>query len=196
MGWLKSKLLTVFGRIKVSKYPMWLSYCPTTYKVKGEQIRQAIKVLKPGYVIGRGYDDYLDGWFIPGDYSHTCICTVNNDTEQYIIHSMAQGVFQQDLIDFLRCDRFVIFKAKKYLVKAVKIAKSLVGKKYDFSIKDGNNAYYCHEMVAACFPDSKIEEVKVGLGKRAYTIDSFINSPDFEIIYEYNPNKDKYGEIK
>ena len=59
MGWLKSKLLTIFGRIKVSKYPMWLSYSPTTYKVKGEQIRQAIKLLKPGYVIGRGYDERL-----------------------------------------------------------------------------------------------------------------------------------------
>jgi len=195
-GWLKRKLLTIFGKIKVSKYPMWISYSPTTYKVRGEHVRAAIEVLKPGYVVGRGYDGYVDGWFIPGEYSHTGICTKNNEKEQFIIHSMAQGVFQQDLIDFLKCDRFVIFKPRKFCQKAVQIAKSLVGKKYDFDIKDGNDAYYCHEMTAACFPNLNIEEVKVGLGKKAYTIDSFINSKDFEIVYEYNPNKEKYGQIK
>ena len=159
--WLKETFLTIFGKIKVSKYPMWLSYSPTTYKVKGEQYRQAVEVLKPGYVIGRGYDDYLDGWFIPGDYSHTCICSANNELYQYVIHAMSQGVFQQDLIDFLKCDRFVIFKPKKYLQKAVKIAKSLIGQKYDFSFKSGNGRYYCHELTRSCFPDLDVKETKV-----------------------------------
>lgn len=195
-AWLKRKLLTIFGRIKISKYPMWLSYSPTTYKVRGEQVRQAIEVLKPGYVIGRGYDDYLDGFFIPGDYSHTGICTTNNCWDQYVIHSMAQGVFQQDLIDFLKCDRFVIFKPRKYCQKAVKIAKSMLGRKYDFDIKDNNSEYYCHELTAACFPDLDIKEIRIAGIKKAYTIDSFIDSPDFEIVYEYNPNKEKYGKIK
>ena len=167
---------------------MWLSYNPITYKVKGEHYRQAIKVLKPGYVIGRGYDDYLDGYFIPGDYSHTSICVSNNNEEASVIHSMAPGVFKQDLIDFLRCDRFVIFKPKSGLKKAVNIAKTLVGRKYDFDFRAGNNSYYCHEMVAECFPCLNIPKFK-SYGKETYTIQSFINSSDFEIVYEFNPKK-------
>lgn len=194
-SWLKRKILTIFGRIKISKYPMWLSYCPTTYKVRGEQYREAVEVLESGYVIGRGYDSYLDGYFIPGDYSHTCLCSKIGEWEQFVIHSMAHGVFQQDLIDFLRCDRFVIFKPKKCLRKAVNIAKKLIGKPYDFSFKEGNGKYYCHEMTAKCFPDLNIKPVKIAFGKEAYTIQSFIDSPDFEIVYEYNPNKDKFGKI-
>ena len=183
---LKEKLLTVFGSIKVSKYPMWVSYSPTTYKAKGKQYREVVDLLKPGYVLGRGYDDYLDGYFIPGNYSHSGICARMGDNIETVIHSMSCGVFEQDLIDFLRCDRFVIFKPRKGLRNAVKIAHSLIGKKYDFDFVVGNNSYYCHEMVAKCYPDLDIKPVKTLFGKMAYTIDSFIQSPDFEIVYEFN----------
>lgn len=194
-NWLKKTFLTIFGRIKVSKYPLWFSYSPTTYLAKGKQFREAVEVLKPGYVIARGYNDYLDGYFIPGQYSHTCICSKLSEWEQYIIHSMAYGVFQQDLIDFLRCDKFVIFKPRKHLKKAVRIAKSLIGRNYDFDFKNGNDGLYCHEMTAKCFPDLDIKPIKIGFGKEVYTVDSFINSPDFEIVYEFNTIKESCGKI-
>lgn len=190
--WLKEKILTIFGKIKVSKYPLWLTYNPSTFQAKGDQYRKAVEILEPGYIIGRGYEDYLDGYFIPGDYSHSCICSSMLTNGQKIIHSMAYGVFEEDLIDFLRCDRFVIFKPKKCLKKAVKIAKSLIGKKYDFDFDLENNKYYCHEFCATCYPDLDIKPIKTKYGKEAYTIDSFINSKDFEIVYEFNPKKDKY----
>ena len=194
--WLREKFLTIFGRIKISKYPMWFSYSPTTFLAKGRQFREAVEVLQPGYVIGRGYTDYLDGYFIPGQYSHTGICVKNSEWEQSMIHAMSVGVFQQDLVDFLRCDRFIIFKPRKDLKKAVRIAKSLVGRPYDFDFKTNNKAYYCHELTAYCFPNLKIEQMNVMFGKKAYTIDSFINSPDFEVVYEFDPRKEKFGCIR
>jgi len=184
---LKKHFLTIFGKIKVSKYPMWLSYNPTTFLAKGEQYREAVEVLQPGYIIGRGYTDYLDVWFIPGNYSHTCICTKVGEWDQKIVHAMSCGVFEQDLIDFLRCDRFIIFKPKKFRQKAIKLAKSFVGREYDFDFKIGNDKLYCHELCARCYPDLQLEPENVGFGKKAYTIQSFVKSPDFEVVYEFNP---------
>ena len=108
---------------------------------------------------------------------------------------MSQGVFQQDLIDFLRCDRIVVFKPKKDLIKAVKIAKSKIGSPYDFNFKLNNDAYYCHELVAACYPNLEIPTFR-SYGRDVYTIHSFIKSPDFEIVYEFDPKREKLGPIK
>lgn len=195
---IKKKILTILGRIKISKYPLFISYCPTSYKVRGKQFRELKDLLKPGYVIGRGYSDYLDGYFIPGEYSHTSICYKNDKMDQLVIHAMAHGVFQEDLIDFLRCDKIIVFKPKKYLKKATSIAKKLIGKPYDFDFDNNNGCYYCHEMTAKCFPDLDVQEITVSkfLNKKAYTIDSFIKSNDFEVVYEYNPSKGKFGIIK
>lgn len=189
--WLWKKFLTIFGRIKVSKYPMWLSYNPTTFLAKGEQYRKAVQFLKPGYVIARGYNDYLDGYFIPGDYTHSGICTECNSESQQMIHSMSCGVFQEDVVDFLRCDKFIIFKPRKCLKKAIRKAKSLIGQQYDFTFNLDNGAYYCHELIAVCYKDLDIKTVKATFGKEAYTVQSFIDSPDFEVVYEYNPEKKK-----
>ena len=51
-------------------------------------------------------------------------------------------------------------------------------------------------MTAYCFPGLKIDQVDVMFGKKAYTIDSFINSPDFEVVYEFDPKKEKFGCIR
>ena len=61
------KLLTIFGDIKVYKYPFFLIYQPKGYRVTGYEIEKILNVIKPGDILVRGYYDYLDGKFIPGE---------------------------------------------------------------------------------------------------------------------------------
>lgn len=60
-NYFKKLFLTIFGKIKVFRWPMFIVYDPSTYLVKGQQIREILDIIKPGYIIGRGYDNYLDG---------------------------------------------------------------------------------------------------------------------------------------
>ena len=60
-----SKFLNFFGDIKVFSYPFWLVYDPDDFQVSGKKVLDIIKTLKPGDVILRGYNKYLDGKFIP-----------------------------------------------------------------------------------------------------------------------------------
>lgn len=66
----KAVFLRVFGDIKIFKTPMFILYDPGSYKVKGENMREVIGLIEPGDMLVRGYDNYLDGYFIPGYFSH------------------------------------------------------------------------------------------------------------------------------
>lgn len=85
-----SKFLTAFGNIRISKYFPWLYYDTTDFKITGKQIIEIMNILKPGDIILRGYDSYLDGCFIPDKlkFSHGAIYIGNN----IIIHAIAEGV--------------------------------------------------------------------------------------------------------
>ena len=56
----------------------------------------------------RGYDNYLDGYFIddPHGYSHGAIYVGENK----IIHAVAQGVSEIHAVDFMKCDRICIIR--------------------------------------------------------------------------------------
>lgn len=187
---LKSKLLTWFGDIKIYKYPFWMIYCPSTYLVKGKETRIAINMIRDGDLILRGYRDYLDGKFIPGAYSHTGIYVGDGK----MIHATAEGVNCVDIIDFLRCDRFVILRPIGGQDIAIARAKTFLEKKlaYDFNFESWNNAMYCHELGAQCYYgilkiEKKVPTLFRGLikGNPAYLAESFLDSPDFEKIYEF-----------
>jgi hypothetical protein len=115
-----------------------LLYDPRSYRVKGGDMRRAMKDLKPGDILVRGFENYVDGNFIPGFFSHAGLylgrvdeptirqywnthfagSTPNDDDyakldeiltkvacgEQMVIHSMKDGIFMEDLLNFCRCD--------------------------------------------------------------------------------------------
>ena len=60
----------------------------------------------------RGYDNYLDGYFIddPHGYSHGAIYVGDGK----IIHAVAQGVSEIDVLDFMRCDRICVLRPSGY----------------------------------------------------------------------------------
>lgn len=192
---IKVFILSLFGDIKYYKYPMWIVYCPVTYKAKGKQYREVKRILKAGDVIVRGYDDYLDGVFIPGRYSHSSIYMGNN--ENGVIHSIAEGVCRDDICDFLRCDRFAVLRPTKHQATALNLAKKALGKKYDFNFEIDNGKFYCHELTASCYPKLDIPLIRpkffFGLfsASPVYLAESFFKSPDFKLVYEFDPKKIK-----
>ena len=192
---IKALLLTILGDIKYYNRPMWVVYCPVTYKAKGQQYREVKGILKAGDVIVRGYDDYLDGVFIPGRYSHSSIYMGN--TENCVIHSVAEGVCRDDICDFLRCDRFAVLRPSKHQASALNFARKAIGKKYDFNFELENGKFYCHELTASCYSKLDIPLIQPKLfgglfsGMPVYLAESFFKSPDFKVVYEFDPKKIK-----
>lgn len=62
--------IRIFGDLKVFSRPPVIVYDPGGYRVKGAEVRQVMSRIEPGDLLVRGYRGYLDGWFIPGYFSH------------------------------------------------------------------------------------------------------------------------------
>lgn len=189
---LNAKFLTAFGNIKVYKWPMFVIYDPTHFLMTGEKILETRDLLKPGDVLLRGYSMYLDGMFVPGDYSHGAIY-VGNDT---VVHAVAEGVSTINVVDFCECDRICVLRPKCGQEKAVERALDFVENDvpYDFGFKRGTSALYCFELCAECYRelDVKLIDQKGFCGlyrKKVYLARSLLESKDFERIFEYNPKR-------
>ena len=186
------KLVTWFGSIKVFKFPMFIVYDPSEYLMDGKHVYDAVKTLKPGDIVLRGFTNYADGYFVddPHGYSHGSVY-VGDST---IVHAVANGVSEIHVVDFMRCDRICIIRPKSGQDEAIKLAHKFVEENipYDFYFKNNCSALYCFELCARCYPDLDIKRIEFkkffGLLKRkAYLADSLRESPDMKIIFEYNP---------
>lgn len=198
---LKIAFLNVFGKIKVYRWPMFIVFDPKGYAVKASGIRKAMNVVRRGDVLFRRYRNYLDGYFIPGRFTHSGIYVGDG----IIIHAMSDGVQKIDIIDFLRCDGFAILRpvAKEgrdmtaLTEKSAGIAKSYLGNKYDYDFKvekpsaKPSEPVYCHELVRKCYPDLDIPLKTASLwngmiksSSKKYLAQSFFDSEDFEVVYD------------
>lgn len=192
---LKRILLTIFGDIKVFRWPLWIVYDPDRYGMTGSKIRSVLDIIKPGDIVLRGYRHYADGYFIPGKYSHSGIYVGDN----MIVHAVAEGVCKIDILDFLMCDICCILRPKKTDAAdgAVKKVVGYIGTEYDFDFSKGDSALYCHELTAISFmPYIKVEryipKILGGLihGKhKVFLAQSFLDSPDFDKVYESNTSE-------
>ena len=126
--WFTNGFLKIFGDIKIFPFPLFLLYSPKGYRVKGEDVRQVIHEVQPGDILIRGYINYLDGYFIPGYFSHAGLYLgeVTEDDrmhlrsekghdyfrtgKQMVAHAMAEGVFMEDVLNFCRCDHMIILR--------------------------------------------------------------------------------------
>ncbi len=187
---LYRKALKIFGDIKVFKYPMFIVYCPNNYRMRGEDVRTVLSLIKPGDILLRGYINYLDGYFIPGVFSHAGMY-IGNDT---MIHSMAEGVFSDDILNFCRCDKLAILRFNTISDENIEIAcsnaKDLIGKKYDFEAEEDDDEYYCTEAVVEFYKHMKdtlrvypINTKIAGITKKIISPDQFLRSPALDLIY-------------
>jgi len=185
------KTLKIFGDIKVFPWPMFILYHPEGYGVKGEDVRKIIKLTKPGDILVRGYKRYLDGYFIPGFFSHAGIAV----QEGMVIHSIAEGVFKEDLINFCRCDFMAVLRFQKGKVtegdkyQACVKAEKMIGSSYDFEFESGDKEYYCTEMVYEAWrPHLEIEPMEIkALGglikKKSFMPDQFWKHVDLNAVF-------------
>ena len=187
---IKRISLNILGDIKVFRFPFFLIYDPGSYEVKGYHTRQAMEVLEPGDIVLRKFINYLDGYFIPGEYSHTGLYVGNN----IVIHAIAEGVSSIDIIDFLRCDKFIILRAKdeEARKRAVERAKRwwIKNREYDFDFKSNNGKLYCHELGVEAYKELKLEKkttkiLGITLSPR-YLAESFTTSDKFETVLKIN----------
>ena len=188
-----SKFLTWFGDIKVFPRPMFIVRAPEFFKMTGDKIIEVMDILKPGDIILRGYDYYLDGKFIPDKlkFSHGAIYIGDGK----IIHAVAEGVSYINAVEFCECDRIAIFRPKKgqktAIAKAKKFAKSKVP--YDFGFSRGTSAMYCFELCGECYDKLNIPRCTVkklfGLLKKedVFLAESFFKSKDMKCVFHYNP---------
>jgi hypothetical protein len=220
-----------FGDIKVYKFPFFLLYDPGSYKVKGEDIRQVIKIIQPGDILLRGYVNYLDGYVIPGFFSHAGLYvgevkesdSVNlkpdqlddfRTGDQMVVHSMAEGVFMEDVINFCRCDYMMILRRNLALESeesrkikfsdVYNIALNDLGLAYDFKFDFQDfNKLSCTELVFDCckgFIHDYGVEIKTRrvmlMKKRLITPDDYANSK-LEMVWKSQSIGDKQmKEIK
>jgi len=215
---MRNAALKVFGDIKVFKYPLFILYDPGSYLLKGEDMRQVINSIQPGDIIIRGYKNYLDGYFIPGFFSHVGLflgpisqLDINNHADestkslikvgdQMVIHSMAEGVFMEDVLNFCRCDYMAILRRKPAAEdltianlnwdEVKKIALSQLGKPYDFefNFSDYNNlsctefVYVCYENIMHFYGIQPKKRTVMLITKEMIIPDDFINNK-FQLVW-------------
>lgn len=186
---LHEKFLKIFGDIKVFKWPFFLIYQPTGYKVKGKDISSILKILQDGDILLRGYNDYLDGKFIPGIFSHAGFYLGRNE----VIHSIAEGVVKEHILDFCRCDRIAVVRVKGLTTQEIRYAKQIskiyLGSGYDFDFILSNNKLYCSELVRKIWKHKVIispTKIKLfGIFRKEIILpDQFYKSKEMEVIKE------------
>jgi len=183
---IKRMILSIFGDIKVYRWPFFFIYSPDSFEVKGTHTRETMNIIEPGDIIQRKYVHYLDGYFIPGKYSHTGVYIGDNT----VIHAIAEGVSKIDLIDFMRTDAIRVLRPKSGQEYAINKAVEVLDTPYDFSFKDGESHIYCHELAAMCYPELNVVKVTPKLfglswgAKPCYLSESF-DTDDFNVVYEF-----------
>ena len=127
-----------------------------------------MELVKPGYVILRGYNKYLDGKFIPDPkgYSHAGIYIGGNE----MVHAIAPKVEKCHIIDFCQADRIMVLAPQEGQVSAIVTVLSKIGIPYDFNYKTDRGKLYCFELIANCYPHAQIQTTVIkkflGLLKR------------------------------
>lgn len=186
------KFLTVFGDIKIFKYPMFIVYDPGSYLIKGPDMRDILDIIKPGDIFLRGYTCYLDGYLIPGEFSHAAVYY----GDKYMAHAMAEGVFKEDILSFMRCDAITILRfnslTSEEVVTFQENCDKLMGCDYDFDFTSNDDDYYCSEFVTKVF-EHKQNELQIvpkelsyfgGLVKKTAILpDAFLFSEGLHPVY-------------
>ena len=189
-----ARFLTYFGQIKVLTFnfiPI-LAYDPEPFEVGGEDILHVMEVIRPGDVLIRGFNKYLDGRFIPDEkgYSHAGLYIGGKQ----VIHAAAPHVQLIHVIDFCEADRIMVLRPAADQQVAISIAKSKLGVPYDFDYKRDVDKLYCFELIANCYPNAHMvaHEIKRFFGllrRKCYLAKSIYENNFFHKQFEKNEKK-------
>lgn len=179
------------GNIKWSgiKRPFWFTFNAEGYKLKGEDYRAVKKLIRPGDILIRRFEGYIDKWFIPGFWNHAGIFIGDDgDKVAQVIHAVSEGVVQEYLLDFMRTDHMMILRLSSEFprlaeARAIGSARSILGKPYDFGFDFGNaDRFSCTELVDYCYPG--LAKKKKRFGKKIIVADDFVGSDKLTVVWD------------
>jgi hypothetical protein len=189
MGFWKT-IVKPTGDIYFHKYPMFVTYKPSMHKIKGNEIRDVMKKVKPADILLRRFDGYLNT-LLTGYWGHAALYVGYDD----VIHAVSKGVICDDILDFCRADSICILTRKDRTVEnveeAIACARSLVNiAKYDYEADADDDEYYCTEFVDKCngglFKDD-YKQIRM-FNKSVLLPDGIYNSKHVDIVYEFRGN--------
>lgn len=178
---IKSSLLSFFSDIRI--YPGGIIIAGDSYyKLKGDETRQILNILKPGDVMLRRYSHYLGSVLIKGYFSHAAIY-VGDDQ---VIHMLGSGINKEDILTFLRCDDICILRSINKDITDFAVSKAYKflagGIEYDYDFDDKKpDKFYCTEFVDNIFN----YPVKNTVSKNNVILpDDFLKCKYFETVWK------------
>jgi hypothetical protein len=154
--WYKIKAFIIkwFGDILFYKYPLFIVFGHTAYKMKGEDVRTVLDIIQPGDILLRRYDSYISGLMIPGYYTHAAVYVGDNN----VVHMLGDGITKEDILTFTRCDSLAIIHCneEQMINEAIEKANTSFGKgivrkrgiqyDYNFDFSD-DSRFSCTEFI-------------------------------------------------
>jgi len=161
-------------------HPFWFVINARNCRLKGKHYRQLEPLIKPGDIIIRRFEGYVDKWFIPGWWNHAGLYVGDNE----IIHAISDGVLIEDLIDFMRTDHMIVLRApEKYREEAIELARKAVGSEYDFDFDFKSTLRFsCTELISHCFPGLITGSKR--FGRVTVVADDIVNNSQLEVVWD------------
>ncbi len=193
---LKKRIFRFIGDIKWHGFlhPFWITINAVSFQLKGKHYREVESLIRPGDIIIRRFEGYLDKILIPGFWNHAGIYIGKIDNKQHqVIHAISDGVVVDDLIDFMRTDHMIVLRAPARLrEKAISNAKKVIGSDYDFAFNFSDSLRFsCTELINYCYSNRRwIIKGKRRFGVYTIIADDIVNTDHFRTIWTSTKRKD------
>ncbi len=179
-------MLKLTGDLYFCSRPLFFNYKPKFHKVKGEEIRMILNDIKPGDILFRRYEGYLDTILMPSFWCHAAIYVGDNN----VIQAVGTGVNSEDILNFCRCDSLALCRPNvtyNQVVYAVDKAKELLVNKtqYDWTFSKDNDSVYCTELVDTCYNNIFNENYRNIMGNNIITPDGLYRSSLMSCIHKF-----------
>jgi len=184
---MQKALFTFIGNIRWHGilHPFWITINAKTFKLKGRHYRKVEELIRPGDIVVRRFEGYLDKFLIPGWFNHAGIYVGKIDEQDHkVVHATSDGVVVCDLIDFLRTDHLIILRPREeFVATGIKLAIESVGSEYDFAFDFKNTLRFsCTELIKYCYPELIIGKKR--FGRMTVVADDIVDSAILDIVWD------------
>ena len=160
-------------------------HAPFTHKlVTGDHYLELRKIIKPGGVLLSRTRGELTNVLIPGYWKHAALAL----SRDHVIEAIGKGVATQSLPSFMLKKDYVAyyepaFTGEDGMRGAAEKAKAWLGLPYDYHFYEGDEAFYCGELVVDAYAHTvergptSYHGVKI-VGEKFFSPDTIAQSTD------------------
>ena len=174
-------------------------------KVTGKHYYKWRDQIQPGMVFLTKTRGELSNWINPMEIKHSGIYVGNlgsGDT-YYVLEAVGRGVVLTDLVSFLTSKDLVIGCKPKFIRDSNsgfayvlhEAARKYEGIPYDYMFQKDAKAFYCFELVAACFnyvySELNLKCREIVKGKKVYDYNTFLDPEFFEVVFDSRNEDEK-----